>query len=76
MDFIERGHCHYGKMVITRLIHYVLVCDLALDSYTSYQYVMKYVNLALRIRDHRIGWNRREYCEHWREWGFYHDRVL
>lgn len=38
--------------------------------------VMKYANLAFRIRDHRVGWNRREYSEQWREWGFYHDRVL
>ena len=42
--------------------------------------VIKYGNLALRIRDYKNGWNRREYSEHWREewreWGFYHDRVL
>lgn len=38
--------------------------------------VMKYMNLALRVRDHRNGWNRREYSDQWREWGFYHDRVL
>ena len=38
--------------------------------------VMKYINLALRIRDHRSGWNRPESSEQWREWGFYHDRVL
>lgn len=38
--------------------------------------VMKYMNLALRIRDHKNGWDRRECSEQWRECGFYHDRVL
>ncbi len=40
--------------------------------------VMKYVNLALRVRDHRNGLDRHEYIDsdQWREWGFYHDRVL
>lgn len=37
---------------------------------------MKYLNLALRVRDHRNGWDRRECSEQWREWGFYHDKVL
>lgn len=38
--------------------------------------VMKYMNLALRVRDYKNGWDRRECSEQWTEWGFYHDRVL
>ena len=36
----------------------------------------KYMNLALRVRDHKNGWDRRECSEQWQELGFYHDRVL